>query len=121
MNFREFIKDNIVYLDGAMGTMLQARGLKSGELPERWNITHSDTITEIHKAYFDAGSNVVCTNTFGASSLKFSEDELEQIIKAALANAKAARNSSSSKKEKFLPFKNISLYLIIIVLFIFLS
>ena len=101
MNFREFIKDNIVYLDGAMGTMLQARGLKSGELPERWNITHSDTITEIHKAYFDAGSNVVCTNTFGASSLKFSEDELEQIIKAALANAKAARNSSSSKKEKF--------------------
>lgn len=77
MNFREFIKDNLVYLDGAMGTMLQSRGLKSGELPERWNLSHPDAVTDIHRAYFDAGSNVVCTNTFGASSLKFSDGELE--------------------------------------------
>ena len=101
MNFREFIKDNLVYLDGAMGTMLQSRGLKSGELPERWNLSHPDAVTDIHRAYFDAGSNVVCTNTFGASSLKFSDGELEQIIKAAVLNAKAARESSCSKKEKF--------------------
>ncbi len=102
MNFKEFLKDNIVYLDGGMGTLLQAQGLKPGEHPERWNLLHPEIITEIHKAYFDAGSNVVCTNTFGANCLKFSDDELEEIIKAAAINAKAARDSSSSSKEKFI-------------------
>ena len=62
MNFREYLKNNIVYLDGGMGTLLQAEGLKPGEHPESWNITHPDIITAIHKAYFEAGSNVVCTN-----------------------------------------------------------
>ena len=102
MNFREFLKTNIVYLDGGMGTLLQQQGLKPGEYPERWNISHKDTITNIHKAYFDAGSNVVCTNTFGANALKFDDNELEEIIKAAISNAKEARESSVSKKEKFI-------------------
>ena len=44
MNFREFIKDNIVLFDGGMGTLLQKMGLKAGELPESWNITHNDEI-----------------------------------------------------------------------------
>ena len=102
MNFREYLKNNIVYLDGGMGPLLQERGLNPGEHPERWNLLHSDVITDIHKAYFDAGSNVVCTNTFGANSLKFSDTELEQIIKAAVINAKNARDRSSSKGEKFI-------------------
>ena len=102
MNFREYLKNNIVYLDGGMGTLLQAEGLKPGEHPEIWNITHPDIITNIHKAYFDAGSNVVCTNTFGANCLKFSCDELEEIIKAAIANAKAAKECSVSNAEKFI-------------------
>lgn len=102
MNFREYLKNNIVYLDGGMGTLLQERGLNPGEHPERWNLSHSDVITDIHKAYFDAGSNVVCTNTFGANSLKFNDTELEQIIKAAVINAKNARDRSSSKGEKFI-------------------
>ena len=72
MKFSEFLKNNIVCLDGGMGTLLQSKGLRSGELPERWNITHPEVITEIHKSYYDAGSNVVCTNTFGANVLKFS-------------------------------------------------
>jgi len=84
-----------------MGTLLQKRGLKPGELPERWNITHADIVTEIHKSYYDAGSNVVSANTFGANSLKFSDDELDIIIKAAIENVKSAREQSSSKKEKF--------------------
>ena len=67
MNFKEYLKNNIVYLDGGMGTLLQAQGLAPGEYPERWNITHPDVITKIHKDYFDAGSNVVSTNTFGAN------------------------------------------------------
>ena len=102
MNFKEYLENNIVYLDGGMGTLLQAEGLKPGEYPERWNITHPDVITGIHKDYFDAGSNVVCTNTFGANVLKFSYDELEEIIAAAIANAKAAREQSVSNSEKFI-------------------
>jgi len=102
MDFKEFLKNNIVYLDGGMGTLLQAQGLKPGEHPERWNLSHPQVITQIHKAYFDAGSNVVCTNTFGANSLKFEENELENIIMAAIFNAKAARESCVSKSEKFI-------------------
>ncbi len=101
MNFAEFLSGNIVYLDGGMGTQIQARGLKSGELPERWNISHPDVISEIHKAYYDAGSNVVCANTFGANSLKFDDSELEEIIKAAVSNADRARQESTSEREKF--------------------
>lgn len=102
MIFQEFLRNNTVYLDGGMGTLLQAQGLRAGEHPERWNITHPDVITKIHKDYFDAGSNVVCTNTFGANSLKFSDAELEEIIKAAVLNAKLARELSISEKEKFI-------------------
>lgn len=102
MTFKEYLKNNIVYLDGGMGTMLQEQGLQPGEYPERWNISHPDVIIGIHKAYFDAGSNVVCTNTFGANTLKFSEDELSEIIRTAVANAKAAREQSASAQEKYI-------------------
>lgn len=102
MNFKEYLKNNIVYLDGGMGTLLQAQGLKPGEHPESWNLSHPEIITNIHKSYFDAGSNVVCTNTFGANCLKFSDNELEIIIKAAVTNAKTAKECSVSSKEKFI-------------------
>ncbi|MBQ6884284.1 MAG: homocysteine S-methyltransferase family protein, partial [Clostridia bacterium] len=101
MNFRDFLRNNIVCLDGGMGTLLQVRGLKLGEYPERWNLSHAEEIIDIHRAYFDAGSNVVCTNTFGANSLKFEPNELEDIISAAISNAKAAKAQSTSKKERF--------------------
>lgn len=102
MTFSEFLKDNIVYLDGGMGTLLQAKGLKPGDAPERWNISHPDVICGIHRDYFDAGSNIVCTNTFGANTLKYSKDELEKIIRAAVKNAADARAQSSSAGEKFI-------------------
>ena len=101
MTFTEYLKSHIVLLDGGMGTLLQARGLAPGEYPERWNLSHPDAVTAIHKAYFDAGSNVVCANTFGANPLKFDPDELEAIIAAAIANAAAARAASSAAGEKF--------------------
>ncbi|MBQ0084495.1 MAG: homocysteine S-methyltransferase family protein [Clostridiales bacterium] len=101
MNLREYLKENIVFLDGGMGTLLQKKGLLAGELPERWNITHSEIITEIHKAYFDAGSNIVNTNTFGANLLKFSKNELEEIIAAAVNNAKNAAKISKKSGEKW--------------------
>lgn len=102
MNIRDFIKNNIVYLDGGMGTLLQKSGLQPGELPERWNISHPEVIIEIHKSYYDSGSNIVNTNTFGANSLKFDADELSEIIYHAVKNADEARKASSGKQEKFI-------------------
>lgn len=102
MNIRDFIKNNIVYLDGGMGTLLQKSGLQPGELPERWNISHPEVIKEIHKSYYDSGSNIVNTNTFGASSLKFDADELSEIIYHAVKNADEARKASSGNQEKFI-------------------
>ena len=102
MNFKEYLKNNIVYLDGGMGTLLQKNGLQAGEHPENWNLSHPEVITKIHKDYFDAGSNVVSTNTFGANSLKFPDSKLSAIIHAAVNNAKNAREQSSSKGEKFI-------------------
>ena len=102
MDFRKYLSENIVYLDGGMGTLLQASGLSAGERPEEWNISHPDVIVDIQRKYFDAGSNVVCSNTFGANVLKFDEEALDKIIKAALDNARAARNASTGTQEKFI-------------------
>ena len=102
MKITTFLKNNIVYLDGGMGSLLQASGLKAGEFPERWNITNKSVITDIHKSYFDSGSNVINTNTFGANILKFSYAELENIIKYAVKNAKKARKLSTGNQPKFI-------------------
>ncbi len=102
MSFTKFLNDNIVFLDGGMGTLLQARGLRPSERPELWNITHENDIIDIHRAYFDAGSNVVNTNTFGANALNFNDEELEAVIEAAVKNAKVARDTSTPTCEKFI-------------------
>ncbi|MDD6435758.1 MAG: homocysteine S-methyltransferase family protein [Clostridiales bacterium] len=101
MKVLDYLKNNIVYLDGGMGTLLQKNGLGPGELPERWNLTHPEVVRDIHKAYFDAGSNIVCTNTFGANVFKFSEEELEQIISSAIANVREAAAQSTATGEKY--------------------
>ncbi len=101
MNFKAFLQQNLVRLDGGMGTLLQARGLAAGERPERWNLTHADVVTEIHRQYYDAGSHVVCANTFGANVLKFERSELETIVEAAIRNARAAAVQSTAVGEKF--------------------
>ena len=101
MKVREFLQQNIVYLDGGTGTLLQAAGLPLGELPERWNITHAAAVQAIHRAYFDAGSHIVATNTFGANCLKFTETELDEIVKAAVNNAREGAKTSQGKQEKF--------------------
>ncbi len=96
------IKKGNFYLDGAMGTVLQSRGLKAGEKPELWNLTRPEEIIAVHRAYFDAGSNLVCTNTFGANILKFSEEELSVVIKSAVDNAKRAREQSKGGQNKYI-------------------
>lgn len=102
MKVIDYIKNDLLILDGGMGTLLQQKGLPAGELPERWNISHPEIVQEIHRAYYDAGSNVVSTNTFGANLLKFSHMELEEIIATAINNARIAKNTSSNTKEKFI-------------------
>ncbi len=102
MTVTEYMKANLLYLDGGMGTILQSEGLAPGEFPEVWNITRPDVISKIHCSYFEAGSNVVSTNTFGANCLKFSDEDLNKIIKSAVANAKKARDNSSGNHDKFI-------------------
>lgn len=88
----ERLGKELLFLDGGMGTLLQEKGLLPGELPETWNISHSKDIIDIHRSYFEAGSDIVLTNTFGANALKFQNGEfkLEEIIYAAVSNAKEA-------------------------------
>ena len=75
-------------LDGGMGTLLQERGLKAGETPEDWNVERPGDIAAIHRAYIDAGAQIVYANTFGANPLKYhGRHTLEEVIKAGLAIA----------------------------------
>ena len=84
----------LLFFDGGMGTLLQQRGLKPGELPEVWNLEKTEEIVDIHREYFAAGSDIVLANTFGANALKFqnSEYELEDIITAAIVSVKEGAN-----------------------------
>ncbi len=100
MNIRDWMQQHIVYLDGGMGTLLQAAGMQAGELPERRNLTHPEDIVSIHKAYFDAGANIVNTNTFGANTIKYSHEELERIIPAAISLARRAAEESIGTQPK---------------------
>ena len=92
MGITERLKKDILIFDGAMGTMLQNRGLALGELPEALNIKSPESIIEIHQAYIEAGSQVITTNTFGANELKLkgSGYSVEEVIQAAVANARKA-------------------------------
>ncbi len=101
MKITDYLKDHTLFLDGGMGTLLQSRGLLPGELPERWSLTHPEEIKAVHRAYFDAGSNLVCANTFGANGLKFSPEELESIVSASLGLAKEAAAESTAMSEKW--------------------
>jgi len=79
----ELAKRRTVIFDGAMGTMLMAAGLEAGECPELWNIEKPSLVTGIHRKYYEAGSDVVHTNTFGGNAIKLadkgSSDRMEAI------------------------------------------
>ena len=93
MGLKELIKEKILIFDGAMGTMLQKKGLKIGENPEILNIKSPDIIEEIHREYIESGANVITTNTFGANErkLKLCNLEVEEAVEAAINIAKKAR------------------------------
>lgn len=103
----ERLGKELLFFDGGMGTLLQERGLEPGELPETWNIEKPDVIKEIHKSYYEAGSDIVLTNTFGANALKFHDGSycLKELIFAAVQNGKKAAQEVSKerndKKERY--------------------
>lgn len=92
MSIKDKIGKERLFFDGAMGTLLQEKGLKAGELPEKWNITNEDIIYNIHKSYIDAGCNILKSNTFGANSLKLNTEEfsVEKVVAKSVEIAKKA-------------------------------
>ena len=93
MEFRELLKaPGPVILDGGMGTMLQAKGLKLGEYPELAALEHPDWLLDIHRAYVEAGTQILCANTFGANreKLRRTGRTVEEVIPPSIAIAKKA-------------------------------
>ena len=92
MLFKDLLGKKTLFFDGAMGTMLQAAGLKPGELPELWNFTHADEVEKIHTAYLNAGADIIKTNTFGANRLKFAGTDIKtaDVVTQAVKIAKKA-------------------------------
>ena len=98
MDVKELLKKGYIVLDGAMGTMLQKKGMKMGVVPETLGITKPEWIIDIHKQYIEAGSDVIYANTFGANryKLKGTGYSTEEIIKKAIENGRKACEGSKS-------------------------
>ena len=96
MSFLDKLGKEWLFGDGGTGTILQEKGLKAGELPETWNLSHPEEIIDLHLNYLLAGSDLITTNTFGANALKYPED-LRQIVETAVSHAREARRRSGKK------------------------
>lgn len=92
MDIREKLKTGFLFLDGAMGTMLQQAGLRPGERPEMMSLTHPEAVEGIHRAYIESGADVVYTNTFGANAHKLAGTghSVAEVITASVGCAKRA-------------------------------
>lgn len=88
----------VLISDGAWGTFLYQKGLKAGECPELWSVERANDVFEIAKSYIDAGSDMIETNSFGASSIKLKDFELEDM--ATQINKAAAEISRKAAGEK---------------------
>ncbi len=90
---RERLGKEWLFCDGGMGTLMQEMGLLGGQLPETWNLTRPESILSINQGYFEAGSDIVNTNTFGANRLKY--DNVEEIVEAAVSICMQARKNAN--------------------------
>ena len=95
----EIRKDRRILFDGGMGTMLIDKGLPMGEPPEKWNLEHPEIVKQVHSSYFETGSDVVQTNTFGGNRAKLSTKGLDKDVrKINLMAAKLALEVTPSNK-----------------------
>ena len=93
----DLIRARVVLLDGGLGTELMAKGLGPGTPPELWNAERPDLVRDVHAAYFEAGSDVVSTNSFGGSPLKLAAHGLEaRAVELNRAAARLAREAAPS-------------------------
>lgn len=99
---KDYLGKELLYFDGAMGTLLQEQGLQAGEYPENWNISHPDRIVEIHRRYFAAGSNIVLTNTFGANRIKYAgqQYDLKEVVYQAVQHVKEGARLGAAADQK---------------------
>ncbi|MBD5160168.1 MAG: dihydropteroate synthase [Ruminococcus sp.] len=95
--FSSLLERKFVFLDGAMGTMLQAHGIQTEHVPELLNITNPEAIMKIHRMYAEAGSDIVYANTFGANRFKLENTcySVEDVVKAGIRNARQAVDGKS--------------------------
>ena len=94
----ERLKKEILLLDGSMGALLQGRGLPPGYAPDLWNLEKPEEIAAVHAEYANAGSNILLTNTFGASRLRLAEYNAESRIREInFAGVELARRASKGK------------------------
>lgn len=94
MDIREYLANNRLITDGAMGTWYDRLTGYKGNLAERANLENSQQIRDIHRAYIEAGAQLIRTNTFAVNSMFFSADEIEEVLKAAWENASQAVSDS---------------------------
>ena len=95
---REWLAGGLMISDGAWGTQLQARGLASGTTPDTWNLTHAEQVESVARAYVEAGSQVILTNTFRANAVAMhssTEAELDAINRAGVAISKRAAGNQA--------------------------
>ena len=96
--FRAALQERVLILDGAMGTMLQERGLKPGQSPEELNLTMPDVVASVHRDYINAGADIIITNTFGGTRFKLSHYGLEERLNEINARAvEIARREAGNK------------------------
>ncbi len=106
MGIRDTLGKELLFFDGAMGTMLQSAGLQPGEVPDLWSVTHPEQVRDIHAQYLAAGCNIVLTNTFGnyANKLAGTGYTPEEVARAAVERAKEAVAADHGAQKKYVAF-----------------
>lgn len=102
--FTELLRHGPVVTDGAWGTQLQARGLPIGEFPDAWNLTQPARVEEVARAYVEAGSRVILTNTFGANRLRLLDHEpalADRVAEINRAGAEISRRAAGDRAKVF--------------------
>ena len=98
----KLISNGAVVTDGAWGTQLQARGLAIGEFPDAWNLTHPQFVSEVARAYVNAGSRVILTNTFGANRVRLAENSLtDQVVEINQRGVEISKIAAAGKAVVF--------------------